>query len=267
MWRAELGVLLRRTRSRALLVVLALVPALVALAVRLAGNGPDPGEGPRFLDQLTHNGVFAGLVGLTVAVPFFLPLAVAVVAGDAVAGEANLGTLRYLLARPYGRTRLLVAKGTAVAVFCVLAGLTVAVAGVLAGAALFPIGRLTTLSGATLPLSAGILRILGAAVVVGLSLFGLAAIGLFISTLTDIPVGAMAATAGIAVLSGVLDAVPQLHALHPWLLTHWWLSFGDLLRTPVSWTAIGRDLGLQAIYVAVFATAAWAQFAGKDVLA
>ena len=70
---------------------------------------------------------------------------------------------------------------------------------------------------------------------VGASLLGLAAIGLFISTLTDAPVGAMAAIAGIAVLSGVLEAVPQLGVLHPWLLTHYWLTFGDLLRSPVRW--------------------------------
>ena len=216
---------------------------------------------------MTNNGVFAGLVGLTVTVPFFLPLAVAVVAGDAVAGEAGLGTLRYLLVRPYGRTRLLVAKGIAVAIFCLLAGLTVAVAGIIAGAVLFPIGPFTTLSGTTLPLAEGIARILGASMVVGASLFGLAAIGMFISTLTDVPVGAMAATAGIAVLSGVLDAVPQVHALHPWLLTHWWLSFGDLLREPIRWTDIWRNLGLQAVYVVIFASAAWAQFSSKDVLA
>jgi ABC-2 type transport system permease protein len=103
--------------------------------------------------------------------------------------------------------------------------------------------------------------------VVGASLLGLAAIGVFISTLTDAPVGAMAATAGIAVLSGVLDAVPPLQAIHPWLLTHGWLSFGDLLRAPVLWTDILRNLGLQVVYVAVFASAAWARFSTKDVLA
>jgi ABC-2 type transport system permease protein len=266
MWRAELALLFRRTRTKALLLVLAAVPALIAVAVRLSGNGPNPGEGPRFLDQVTHNGVFAALVGLTVTLPFFLPLAVAVVAGDAIAGEANLGTLRYLLTRPYGRTRLLIYKGAAVTSFCVIATCTVALAGMVAGAILFPIGPVATLSGTTLSLSAGTLRIFGAALVVGGSLLGLAAIGVFISTLTDAPVGAMAATAGIAVLSGVLDAVPQLHVIHPWLLTHYWLSFGDLLRSPVRWTEITKNLEVQIAYIAVFATAAWARFSTKDVL-
>lgn len=267
MWRAELGMLLRRTRTRALLGVLALVPVVIAGAVRLSGSHSQSTNSPQFLDQLTHNGVFAALVGLTVTLPFFLPLAVAVVAGDSIAGEAGLGTLRYLLTRPYGRTRLLLVKGGVLALFCLVATCTVAVAGIVAGAILFPVGPVTTLSGTTLSLAAGTVRIFGAAGVVGASLLGLAAIGLFISTLTDAPVGAMAAIAGIAVLSGVLEAVPQLGVLHPWLLTRYWLTFGDLLRSPVWWTDITKNLVLQVGYMGVFATAAWARFTTKDVLA
>ena len=267
MLRAEISLLFRRARIKVLLGVLALVPVIVAVAVRLSGRGPNPGEGPQFLDQVTHNGVFAALVGLTITLPIFLPLAVAVVSGDTIAGEANLGTLRYLLARPCGRTRLLVVKGVTVLLFCVVASLTVAIAGLVTGAILFPIGSLTTLSGTTLSLADGMVRILAASVLVGGSLVGLAAIGMFLSTVTDAPVGAMAATAGVAVLSGVLEAIPQLHALHPWLLTHWWLSFGDLLRAPVTWTGILRNAGLQALYGVIFASAAWARFSAKDILA
>lgn len=267
MWLAELGLLFRRMRTRVLLLVLAAVPVAVAVAVRLSGSGPSPGSGPRFFDQITHNGVFASLVGLTITLPFFLPLAVAIVAGDAVAGEANLGTLRYVLARPCGRTRLLVLKGTTLTIFCFAATFAVALAGLVAGAILFPIGPVTTLSGDTLSLAAGTLRIGLAAVLVAGSLLGLAAIGLFISTLTDAPVGAMAGTVGVAVLSGVLNAVPALSWLHPFLLTHYWLSFGDVLRSPVYWTDILLNLGIQLVTVVIFAAAAWSRFTTKDVLA
>ena len=99
---AELAGLFRRVRVRILLLVLVAAPFFLALAVRASG-GPSGGAGPTFLDRVSHNGVFAALAGLVVTVPFFLPLTVAVVAGDAVAGEASLGTLRYLLARPAGR--------------------------------------------------------------------------------------------------------------------------------------------------------------------
>jgi ABC-2 type transport system permease protein len=265
MWRAELATQFRRRRMFALLAVLVAIPAALALAVFLSG-GPQAGEGPTFLDQVTHNGVFAALAGLTVTIPFFLPLTVAVVSGDTIAGEASLGTLRYLLVRPSGRSRLLLVKAGTAAVFCLVAALAVAAGGLIAGAILFPIGRVVTLSGTTISLGEGMLRTLGAALVVGASLFGMAAVGLFISTLTDVPVGAMAATVATAILFAVLDAVPQVHAIHPWLFTHRWLAFGDLLRSPVRWSEIRKDLLLQAGYVAVFGSAAWARFTTKDVV-
>lgn len=262
----ELRALFRRARVRALLGVLFAVPFFLAVAVRVSG-GPNAGNGPTFLDRVAHNGVFAALAGLVITVPFFLPLTVSVIAGDAIAGEASLGTLRYLLARPAGRTRLLGVKSTVVAAYCLAATVAVAAGGLLAGVILFPLGRVVTLSGTTISLGDGIWRTGLAALVVAASLCGLAAIGLFISTLTDVPVGAMAATLGLAVLSAVLASVPQLGWIHPWLFTQGWLSFSDLLRVPVRWKGIRHDLLLQAGYVAVFWSAAWARFTTKDVLA
>src|SRR5262245_29678700 len=209
MWLAELAQLYRRRRIQVILIVLALVPIGIATAVRFSG-GPQGGDGPQFLNQVTHNGVFAALAGLTITLPVFLPLAVSVVAGDAIAGEAGLGTLRYLLVRPSGRTRLIAAKALSLLVFCIAAAVTVAVAGLLIGAVLFPVGRVTTLSGDTLPLTSGMVRIAAAAALVGLSLLGLSAIGLFVSTMTDVAVGAMAVTLGLLILSAVLDAIPQV---------------------------------------------------------
>lgn len=263
---AELHFLFRRARIRVMLAVLFLIPFLLTVAVRLSG-GPGSGDGPTFLDRVSHNGVFAALAGLTVTLPFFLPLTVSVVAGDTVAGEASTGTLRYLLTRPAGRLRLLSVKAVTLLVYSVLAGVVVAAGGLIGGAIFFPLGRVVTLSGTTISLGEGIWRTFLAAVIVGASLLGLAAIGLFVSTLTDVPVGAMAGTVGIAVLSAVLDAVPEVSSIHPWLFTHDWQSFPDLLRVPIVWTSIDKDLLLQLGYIAVFATAAWARFTTKDVLA
>lgn len=266
MLRAELVQLFRRTRTVVLLGVLVVLPMFLSLAIYVSG-GPSSGRGPAFLDRVSQNGVFAALAGLTVALPFFLPLAVAVIAGDTIAGEASLGTLRYVLTRPSGRGRLLVVKGVTVVAFCIAAGLAVAIGGLIAGSILFPVGDVIGLSGTSFSIGDGVLRTLLAALIVGASLLGLAAIGMFVSTLTDVPVGAMAATVGMAVLSSILDAVPQVHAIHPWLFTHNWFAFGDVLRSPISWQSIGRDLLLQAGYIAVFGSAAWARFTARDVLA
>jgi ABC-2 type transport system permease protein len=189
------------------------------------------------------------------------------VAGDTVAGEAGFGTLRALLFRPVGRTRLLATKYATAGLFCLAATFVIAAAGLLAGAVLFPLGRVTMLSGATVSLGDGIARTLAAAGVVGLSMLGLAAVGLFVSTLTESPMAAMAVTAGVAITSEILDAIPQLRGIHPALFTHQWTAFGDLLRTSGGWTNIQHDLFLQVAWAVVFGLAAWARFTTKDVLA
>jgi len=263
---AELNHLFRRRRIQVLLVVLALVPIAIVLALKLSG-GPDRGGGPTFLNQVTNNGVFAALAALVITLPVFLPLAVSIVAGDSIAGESGLGTLRYLLIRPAGRSRLLAVKAATIIAFCVAATVVVAVAGLVVGSILFPVGRVTTLSGDTLPVWAGVGRIAVAAVLVAVSLLGLAAVGFFASTLTDVAIGAMAATLGILILCGILDAIPQLSVIHPWLFTHQWLSFGDVMRTHITWTNISKNLLLQLGYVVVFTSAAWARFTSRDVLA
>lgn len=214
MLRAELAATFRRARVRISLLVLVLIPFFLAVAVVTAGS-PRNGHGPTFLSRVSHNGVFTALAALTVTVPLFLPLTVSVVAGDAIAGEASLGTLRYLLARPAGRVRLLSVKAATIVAFCLVAGLAVAVGGLVAGAVFFPLGPVTTLSGTSISLGQGVLRTLLAALIVGASLLGLGAIGLFVSTLTDVPQGAVAATVGAAVISAVLDAVPEVSWIHP----------------------------------------------------
>jgi len=189
-----------------------------------------------------------------------------VVSGDAIAGEASTGTLRYLLVAPAGRIRLLVVKYIGVALFCLAASLTVAVAGALIGAALFPIGPTTLLSGDTIDVGDALGRALLIALYVTLSLLGFAAVGLFISTLTDVPVGAMAATVVLDVAVQIADSLPQLEWLHPFLFSHYWLSFGDLLRQPISWDSFGSNAVLQLGYIVVFGALAYGRFARKDIL-
>ena len=262
---SELRLLFGRARTRAVLLALATIPFLLATAVRLSG-GPSEGQGPPFLSQVAGNGVFAAVAGLTVVLPFFLPLAVSMVAGDTIAGEASVGTLRALLVRPVGRSRLLAAKGASAAAFCLVAAAGVAVAGLVAGALMFPLRPVTTLSGATMSLAEGSVRTLLAAGVVAMSMLGLAAVGVFVSTLTDSAVAAMAATAVTAIVSQVLDAIPQLSAIHPLLLSHRWSAYAELFRSTGGFGPLGAALLLQAAWVVVFGLAAWGRFTTKDVL-
>lgn len=262
---SEVSVMFRRWRTWAMLAALAAVPILIAVAVRVRG-GSESGRGPQFLDQITANGLFVGFTALVVSVPLFLPLTIGVVAGDTIAGEASHGTLRYLVIAPAGRLRLLAVKFAGAAVFAIVATLVVIVAGIAIGAALFPIGPVTLLSGTVVGFGDAVVRLLLIAAFVTLSLLGLCAIGLFFSTLTDVPVGAMAATIVLSVVSQVLDQLPQLDALHPWLFSHYWFGFGDLLRDPISWDSFGSNAVLQLGYVAVFGALAIGRFTTKDIL-
>ncbi|MFC4496672.1 ABC transporter permease [Streptomyces ovatisporus] len=272
LFRSEVLTTFRRLRTLALLGVLAVIPVLVGIAVKIetadgGGSGGGGGGGPAFISQITNNGLFLVFTSLAVTLPFFLPMTVGVIAGDSVAGEANAGTLRYLLVAPAGRTRLLVVKFAGTMVFCLVATLVVAVFALAAGALLFPVGDVTLLSGTTVPFSEGLLRALAIALAVALSLTGLAALGLFISTLTNSGIAAMAATVGLLLTVQIIDTIPQLHAAHPYLFTHYWLSFADLLRAPVYWEELLRNAGLQALYAAVFGSAAWARFTTRDITA
>jgi ABC-2 type transport system permease protein len=263
LYRSEMRLMLGRRRNAALLVALALVPLLIGIAVK--ASNPHNGDGPPFLDRITGNGLFLIFTALTVSLPFFVPLVLGVVAGDSVAGEASIGTLRYLLTVPVSRTRLLAIKTTAVASFTVLSAVVVSVVALVSGAGLFGLHALVLLSGDTVGIGTALLRTLGVVAYVSIALFGFAAGGILISTLTENPLAAMASAVSIAILSAVLDAVPQLSAIHPALLTDHWLGFGELLRGTVDTAALVRWSLLHLAYAAVFLSLAWTRMVTKDV--
>ncbi|MFJ9670712.1 ABC transporter permease [Streptomyces sp. NPDC101221] len=272
--RSELLITFRRWRTLALLAVLAAVPILVGIAVKIEtsdgsslGGGGGGGEGPAFISQISNNGLFLVFTALAATLPFFLPMAIGVVAGDAIAGESSAGTLRYLLVAPAGRSRLLLTKYATVLAFCLAATLVVAVSALAVGALLFPVGDLVTISGTRITYAEGLGRALLIALVVAASLVGVAALGLFVSTLTGSGIAAMATTVGLLITVQILDQIPQLDALQPYFFSHYWLSFADLMREPVYWDDLVKNLGLQALYAAVFGSAAWARFTTRDITA
>ncbi|BDD74100.1 ABC transporter permease [Streptomyces anthocyanicus] len=274
LFRSELLTTFRRWRTLALLTVLAAVPVLVGIAVKIEtsdgsslGGGGGGGEGPAFISQISNNGLFLVFTALAATLPFFLPMAIGVVAGDAIAGESSAGTLRYLLVAPAGRSRLLLTKYATVVAFCLAATLVVAVSALAVGALLFPVGDLITISGTRITYAEGLGRALLIALVVAASLVGIAALGLFVSTLTGSGIAAMATTVGLLITVQILDQIPQLDALQPYFFSHYWLSFADVMREPVYWDDLVKNLGLQALYAAVFGSAAWARFTTKDITA
>ena len=275
----ELTKLARRPRSWVAIALLCLLPILVAVFVAVTHVAPPPGQGPALLSAVLSNGSLFPAAALAIVLPIFLPISVAVVAGDAIAGEASSGMLRYLLARPVGRTRLLVAKLVAVIVYVLFAVLAVAGTSYATGVLLFgdkPIalssGGITSqgviansLSGTGLTPADVLLRTAGAVAFIAVSMLGVGAIALFLSTLTDSSLAAALGAMAALIASGVLVALNAAASVSPYLPTEYWLAWLDFFRQPILWRDIGRGFAIQAVYVVVFLGAAWANFASKDV--
>jgi len=266
MIRVEITKLFRRPRTWLAIGMLVALPVVVAIFVSVTGIAPRPGTGPAFLADVLRNGTLFPAAALAVVLPIFLPASVAVMAGDSVAGEASAGTLRYLLVRPVGRTRLLVAKLVAIIAFIAVAVVAVAAVGYVVGRFAFGHAPLPSLSGGA-PLSATAIaaRIALSIGYIGLSMIGVAAIALFFSTLTDSGLAAALGAIAVLIASSVLIALDATSSVQPYLLTRYWLAFVDLFRAPILWHDVIRGVGVQVVYTVVALGAAWANFATKDI--
>jgi ABC-2 type transport system permease protein len=253
----ELRKLFRRPRTWVTIGLLNALPVLVAVLLAVTDLAPRPGEGPVFLSAVLTNGTLYPLAALAIVLPLFLPIAVALIAGDSVAGEAQAGTLRYLLARPAGRTRLLVAKLVSVFAFVAVTVVVVAGIGYLVGQLLFdvqPVGG-TSLSGTVLT-PADLAPRPGE---------GPVFLSAVLTNGTLYPLAAMLGALGILVASSLLFTLDAASSFAPYLPTRYWLAFVDFFRVPILWRDIVRGLALQGVHVAVLLGAAWANFATKDV--
>ena len=267
MIRVELRKLLRRPRTWVTIALLDALPTLVAVLLALTDVGPRPGSGPAFLSAVLADGTLFPLAALAIVLPLFLPIAVAVVAGDSVAGEAQGGTLRYLLARPVSRTRLLVAKLVSVVAFVLLAVIVVAGTAYVTGTLLLgdQPGVAVSVSGSTLS-QEEVLQRTGLAIgYVVVSMLGVAAIALFLSTLTDSALSAGLGAMAFLIASTLLLTLDAAAALQPYLPTRYWLAFVDLFRDPILWRDVVRGVLQQGSYVVIFLGAAWANFSTKDI--
>ena len=270
----ELSKLFRRPRTYVITGLLCALPFIVAVFLATTRIPPPPGQGGAFLSAVLSNGALFPAAAMALVMPVFLPVSVAVLAGDAVAGEASTGTLRYLLIRPVGRTRLLVAKLVSLIAFVLFAIVAVLVTSLITGLTLFggepsagvalP-ADLPSLSGVTLtPFGLG-LRLLATVAYIVVSMLGVAAIALFLSTLTESALGAAMGALAVLVTSQVLVTLDAATAIRPYLPTRYWLAWIDFFRDPILWRDIERGAGIQLVFLVVLLGAAWANFMTRDV--
>jgi len=272
--RVELAKLFRRPRTYVITALLCALPFTVAVFLATTRIPPPPGQGGAFLSAVLSNGALFPAAAMALVMPVFLPVSVAVLAGDAVAGEAATGTLRYLLIRPVGRTRLLVAKLISLVAFVLFAIAAVLVTSLITGLTMFggePAAGValpadvTSLSGVTITPAGLVLRLLATVAYIVVSMLGVAAIALFLSTVTDSALGAAMGALAVLVTSQVLVTLDAATAIQPYLPTRYWLAWIDFFRDPILWRDIERGIGIQVVFLVVLLGAAWANFMTRDI--
>ncbi|MFC4120353.1 ABC transporter permease [Nonomuraea zeae] len=264
-WRllgSELGLTFRRPRNLAMLGVVALVPVVLGVALRIAGAEEGMGG---IIQAVAGNSLMLTFAAFSFLVLLLMPVAVSVVAGDSIAGEAGAGTLRYLLAAPAGRTRLLLVKYLNAVIFAYAVTAVVALAALVTGLILFPVGPVTMLSGTTISVADGLLRILIAVGYVGAGMAALAAVAVALSTFTEVPIGAIAGTVVLVIVCQVLRAIPALDSITPYLLPTRFTDFDAVLRSPIDGESMREGLLAFGAYIVLFGSIAWARFSGKDI--
>ena len=269
MIRVELLKLFRRPRTWMTIALLDALPTIVAILLAITGVGPRPGQGPAFLSAVLSNGSLFAVAALAIVLPLFLPVAVAVVAGDT---HRRRGPERHpaLPADPAGGTDPAAGGQAGVGVRLRPGGgggggghrvlRRPAAAGHPAAAA-----AVTSVSGTSLTSGQITVRTLIAIGYVAFSMLGVAAVALFLSTVTDSALSASMGALAILIGSSLLITLDASRALQPYLPTRYWLSFIDLFRDPILWRNVLRGVALQGVYVGVLLGAAWANFTTKDV--
>ncbi|CAB4906609.1 unannotated protein [freshwater metagenome] len=269
-FRVELIRQVRRKRTLIAYLFIVALPLIVAGAVKFGpssdGGGDEFGGGGLDLIGLaTHSAANFTATMFYFATGFVLITVVAIFCGDTVASEASWSTLRYLLASPVPRARLLRQK--------LLVGLTLSggavlllpIASYIIGGITFGFGGLQTPLGATFSQGVGIQRIAIMTAFLALSLLFCAGLAFLMSVTTDAPLGAVGAAVGIVIISNILNAISALGSLRNWLPTHYAYAWLDALATEIDWSAMVRGASYSLIAFALCVGAATAKFARKDI--
>ena len=278
MIRLELVMQTRRLRGWLTLGTMVAIPALLTIVIGLTRAAQPQRVGDWLTVTTNTTGLSMPLIALNAMLIFLFPLAVAIFAGEAVAGEAAWGSLRYALARPVSRARFLLAKGIVAAIFSIGAVAVASASSVFAGLIAFGWRPLTVidlqhttpfgLAAATFPPGAAIARVVLATGFVLGTTASTFAFSLLLSTLTDRPFSAVAGGVGLSLFSRALDNIPGLNALGPWLpvsngTATLWTGF---FTHPAQTAGLTHFYLVQAAYAACFLSAAFWWFSRADIL-
>lgn len=262
--RVELVRQLRRKRTLLTLGFLALLPFLLWLAFSIGRDGSNRG-GATLVDLATSSGLNFTVFALFSTVSFLLVVVVALFFGDTVASEASWSSLRYLLAAPVPRGRLLRQKAAVAGLLSVCALVLLPAVAMAVGAVAYGAGDLVSPTGQSLGFLPAAARLMLVPAYLVLQLAWVAGLALLLSVSTDAPLGAVGGAVMISILSQILETISALGDLRDFLPTRFNSAWADLLASPIDWTHLASGAFSGLAYATVFGLAAWRRFATKDI--
>ena len=257
-----------RIRTRMALGFMVLLPVIILVAFQFEAGDDDGDGGGEFgslIDLATSGGLNFTLFTLLVSAGFMLVVVVALFHGDTVASEASWGSLRYLLAVPVPRARLLAVKLAVALTYSGLALLMLTGTALVLGTARYGWSPLRSTVAAQIPPGEGVLRLLGVVGYLAVGLLVIAGLAFLLSVLTDAPLGAVGGAVLLVILSNILDQITALGDLRNLLPTHFSDAWLGLLSTPVQSDGMVKGTISAVCYATLFWSIAFWRFTRKDV--
>ncbi len=262
--RVELVRQLRRRRTQVAFGLAALLPVLLWSAFELGDDGP-PGGAPNLVDLAKGSGSNFAVFALFASASFLLVVVVALFFGDTVASEASWSSLRYLLAAPVPRARLLRQKAIVAGLLSAVAILLLPAVSLLVGTLAYGANNLVSPTGESLPYTGGVTAVALGALYVVVHLSWVAGLATLLSVSTDAPLGAVGGAVMTSIVSQILDQITALGDLRNYLPTHYGNAWAGLLAEQVDWGDMTRGAFSAVAYASVFfALAVW-RFGRKDI--
>ncbi|MFD8495853.1 ABC transporter permease [Amycolatopsis sp. NPDC059657] len=260
----ELKRQLKRRRTQLLLGFVALLPFILVIAFEIGSANPNRRSGG-FVDLATASAPNFVVLALFVAGGFLLPMIVALFFGDTIASESSWSSLKYLLAMPVPRHRLLRQKAIVSGLLSIAALVLLPLVSLAVGVIWYGAGDAISPTGDSVTFSQSLLAMVLATLYIIIQLAWVAGLALFLSVSTDAPLGAVGGAVIVAIVSQILDQITALEGLRDYLPTHFGYAWIDLISTDVDWTQMVNGILSAVIYGTVFFLLAARRFATKDV--
>ncbi|MFI8889710.1 ABC transporter permease [Streptomyces paradoxus] len=265
-FRVELVRQLKRRRTQVMGGVLVALPIILLVAFQVGGDPGGNNNRVNLMDTATASGANFAAVNLFSAAGFLLVIPVALFCGDTVASEASWSSLRYLLAAPVPRARLLWSKLAVGLTLSLAAMVLLPVVALAVGTAAYGWGPLELPTGGTLPTGTAAQRLLIVVAYIMVSQLVTAALAFYLSTRTDAPLGAVGGAVFLTIIGSVLDEVTALGDWRDFLPAHWQYAWLDAVRPQLEWSDMIQGTSISVTYALVLFALAFRGFARKDVV-